>query len=57
MSSSKRETKGILARMANEIALYNIVIIDVITCAPEVIFYVKQEDILKTHEILFNLNK
>lgn len=49
------ETKGVLARMANEISLHNINIIEIITCVPEVIVYVEQKDLVKTHGILMKL--
>lgn len=50
-----RKTKGVLAKVANEIALNNINIEEVIICPPELILYVNQDDAVKTHEIILKL--
>jgi len=50
------QTKGVLARIANEVAINNINIEDVIVCPPEFIIYVKKEDTIQTHQSLLQLN-
>ena len=50
-----RKIKGVLAKVANEIALNNINIEEVIICPPELLIYVREEDAVKTHEILMKL--
>lgn len=55
VSAGSRKTKGVLAKVANEIALNNINIEEVIICPPELFFYVHEEDAVKTHGILMKL--
>lgn len=49
------KTRGVLARMANEIALQNINIEELLICPPEFLIYVRQEDIIKTYDALLKL--
>ncbi|MBI2564611.1 hypothetical protein HYV79_01325 [Candidatus Woesearchaeota archaeon] len=48
-------TKGVLARMANELALANINLEEIIICPPEFFLYVKQSDIVKAHDSILKL--
>lgn len=48
-------TKGVLARIANELSLANINIHEMITCPPEFLVYVKEKDIVKAHEAILKL--
>ena len=57
LSEKVIKTKGILARIADEIALQNINIEELIICPPEFLIYVKQEDVIKTYEALLKLRK
>lgn len=49
------ETKGVMAKIATEIALENINIIELVVCPPEFLIYVKQKDIVKAHETVLRL--
>lgn len=48
-------TYGILAVIANELAINSVNILEVLTCLPEMILFVKEEDILKAYQILYQL--
>lgn len=48
-------TKGVMARIANELTLANINIHEVIICPPEFLLYVKEKDIVKAHEAILKL--
>lgn len=48
-------TKGVMARIANELSLANINIHEVIICPPEFLLYVKERDIVKAHEAILKL--
>ena len=49
------QTKGVMARIANELMLANINIHEVIICPPEFLLYVKEKDIVKAHEAVLKL--
>lgn len=49
------KTKGVMARIANEIALANINIIELLVCPPEFRIYVKEKDIVRAHESVLKL--
>ncbi|KYK24123.1 hypothetical protein AYK21_01765 [Thermoplasmatales archaeon SG8-52-2] len=48
-------TPGILATIANEIALHKINIIEFMTCPPEMICVVKKDDLIKASNVLYKL--
>jgi len=48
-------TKGVMARIANELTLANINIHELIVCPPEFLIYVKQQDIVRAHESVLKL--
>jgi len=48
-------TPGILAVIANELAINEINIVEVMTCPPEMLFIVKGDDLLQTHDVLNKL--
>lgn len=50
-------TKGVMARIANELALANINIHELIVCPPEFLIYVKQSDIVRAHESVLKLGQ
>lgn len=50
-------TKGVMARIANELALANINIHELIVCPPEFLIYVKQNDIVRAHESILKLGQ
>ncbi len=49
------KTKGVLARIANEISLADINIEEVIICPPEFLIYVRQQNLVKTYESIMKL--
>lgn len=49
------QTKGVMARIANELSLANINIHELIVCPPEFLIYVKERDIVKSHEAVLKL--
>ena len=57
VSEEAVQTKGVLAKMAGEIALANINISEIVICTPEFFIYVKQKDILKAHESILKLGR
>lgn len=57
LNEKATKTKGVLARIANEISLAGINIEETIICPPEFTIYIKQEDILKTHESILKLRQ
>ncbi|MCK4995549.1 MAG: hypothetical protein KAR55_01555 [Thermoplasmatales archaeon] len=48
-------TPGVLAIIANELAINGINIVEVMTCPPEMLFIVKGEDLLRAHDALCKL--
>jgi aspartokinase len=49
------KTKGVLARMAAELALANINVHELLVCPPAFLIYVAQKDIVKAHERIITL--
>ena len=49
--------KGILAEIANEISIHNINISEILICPPEFLILVKNNDMVKTHEIIIRLTQ
>jgi len=48
-------TPGILATIANELALHKINIVEFMTCPPEMICVVNKDDLIKTSNVLYQL--
>ncbi|MBW3004689.1 hypothetical protein KY310_02570, partial [Candidatus Woesearchaeota archaeon] len=55
LSTKSLETRGVLARIASEIALANINLQEMVVCPPEFLIYVKEKDIVKAHEAILKL--
>jgi len=51
------KTKGVLARIAAELALANINIHEMCMCSPQFLIYVSQKDIVKAHERIIMLTQ
>ncbi|MDP2907503.1 MAG: hypothetical protein Q8O03_06185, partial [Nanoarchaeota archaeon] len=49
------KTKGVAARISNELLTNDININELIFCVPEIIVYVEQKDLLKAHESILQL--
>ena len=50
-------TKGVMARIANELTLANINIHELVVCPPEFLIYVRQQNIVKAHESVLKLSQ
>jgi len=50
-----QETPGVLALMANELAINKINIVEFVTCPPEMLCIIKKEDLVKASSILYQL--
>jgi len=50
ISPDAEKTKGVAARVANELYLHDINISEIIFCIPAIIIYIEQKDLLKAHE-------
>jgi len=50
-------TKGVMARIAAEIALANINIHELLVCPPQFLIYVSEKDIVKAHERVLSLTE
>ncbi|MBD3361811.1 hypothetical protein GF358_03395 [Candidatus Woesearchaeota archaeon] len=55
VSDTAVKTKGVLARIANELALANINLQEILVCSPRFLIYVKERDIVKAHEAILKL--
>jgi aspartokinase len=49
------KTPGIIAVISNELALNNINVMEFMSCVPEMLWFVKEKDILKAHNVMFKL--
>ena len=49
------KTPGIIAIISNELALNNINVMEFMSCVPEMLWFVKEKDILKAHNVMFRL--
>ncbi len=56
-SGKAAKTKGVLARIAAELALANINIHEMCMCSPQFLIYVTQKDIVKAHERIIMLTQ
>ncbi len=57
VSEQAVKTKGVLARIANELAVAHINVEELVVIPPEFLIYVKQKDIVKAHEAIITLAK
>ena len=57
VSEKALKTKGVLARIAGELAVADINIHELIVCPPQFLIYVAQKDIVKAHERVLALSR
>ena len=57
LSDDAVKTPGIIATLSTEFMIHDINIYESMSCIPEMLFFVKQKDIVKSYEILSNLVK
>jgi aspartokinase len=55
VSEKAVKTKGVMARIAAELAMANINVHELLVCPPEFLIYVSQKDIVKAHERIITL--
>ncbi len=55
LNEEAQRTRGVFARITNEIANKGINIVEIITCLPELLVFVKQTDLVTCHDSLFQL--
>ena len=55
MNSQMEKTYGILAVITSELAINGINIAEIMSCFPEMLIFVREEDILKAYQILYHL--
>jgi len=55
VSETAVKTKGVLARIANELALADINLQEIIVCSPRFLIYVREKDIVKAHDAIMRL--
>jgi len=56
MHQKMLNTRGILAVMTNELAINSINIIEIMSCIPEMLLFVKEEDVLNAYQVLYQLS-
>jgi hypothetical protein len=49
------DTPGVIAIISNEIAINGVSIVEVLSCFPELLWYVYQRDLLKAYNVLYQL--
>ncbi len=57
LSEAAVTTPGIISTLSTEFMLHDINIYESMSCVPEMLFFVKQKDIMKSYQILSNLVK
>ncbi len=57
MHSKAAETVGVLARISHEIALHDVAIYELISAIPELLIYVKSDDLVRAHKAVLGLIK
>jgi aspartokinase len=55
LANEATETPGIIATLSTELMINNINIYELMSCVPEMLLFVKQKDVVKTYEILFDM--
>ncbi|MBI2665136.1 hypothetical protein HYX12_00775 [Candidatus Woesearchaeota archaeon] len=53
LSGEAVKTPGIITVLTTELMLHDINIVETMSCVPEMLFFVKQKDIVKSYQILF----
>jgi aspartokinase len=48
-------TPGIIAIISNELAMNDVNVMEVMSCVPEMLWFVKEKDVLKAHNVVYQL--
>ncbi|MBT3406107.1 hypothetical protein HN419_02965 [Candidatus Woesearchaeota archaeon] len=51
------EMVGVLSKITNEIAMHNVPIVEIISCLPDTLVYVREDDTLRAHQAIMELTK
>ncbi len=57
MNHKATETVGVLARLSHEIALHDVPIFELISAIPELLIYVKSDDLVRAHKAVLGVIK
>ena len=57
LSKNAISKHGVLAKLANEIALNNVNIVELLITPPDFLIYIKEKDIVRAHETLLRLSE
>ena len=55
LSDEAVKTPGILSVLCTELMVHDINIVETMSCVPEMLFFVREEDVVKTYELLFRM--
>lgn len=50
-------TRGIISGIFSELVIHDVNVVETLSCVPELILFVKEDDLLKSYSVLFNLIK
>lgn len=57
LSPAAKTTPGVIAVITNELAINGVSVMEVLTCFPEMLWFVEQQNLLKAYNILYQLCK
>ncbi len=57
LSEEAVKTPGIVATLSTELMVNDVNVVELMSCVPEMLFFVKKEDVVKAYELLFKLCK
>ncbi|MBS3116301.1 hypothetical protein J4421_01770 [Candidatus Woesearchaeota archaeon] len=57
LSDEAVRTPGIISVLSTELMIHDVNIVESMSCVPEMLFFVKQKDVVKSYEILFSLSQ
>ena len=55
LTPEAKDTPGVLAIISNELALNRVSIVEMLSCFPEILWFVYQKDLLKAYSVLYQL--
>jgi predicted regulator of amino acid metabolism with ACT domain len=55
LTEKAKDKKGVLAKIASELASYNINIYEIMSCLPELLFYIEEKNLPKAQDIIIRL--
>jgi aspartokinase len=55
LSDEAVRTPGIISLLSTELMMHGINVVEMMSCVPEMLFFVQQKDVVKSYEVLFGL--